>query len=94
LLKHSSPFLNAKMPSITQFPITTTLRRAFADHLAQVHQAIETIALHDAGSAFAAEEEACIRAVLSPELALHHRVEDARATLTALAQEIARVELR
>lgn len=82
------------MTTQSPFPITSTLRRALADHLTQVEQAIHTIARHDAGDAFAAEEEACIRAVLSPGLTLHHRVEDARATLVELKREIARVEAR
>jgi len=80
------------MHTTTPFPITTTLRRAFADHLNLVSAAMFTIHKHDAGLAFAVEEAERIRACLSPALTLQHAVEDARRVLRRLEEELGRVQ--
>jgi phage shock protein A len=87
----SMNYLYRRVEEDATFIEQTPERRAFRKHLKKIAEALRAIEWNDSGDG-ASNEEGLIRACLSTTATLETATEAAREALTALRDEVARVE--
>ncbi len=80
--------------AMERFDQRTPERRAFADHLKRVAEALKAIEWVDSGDYGPGDENEAIRACLAPGEALEAAVRTAREAYDSLAGEIVRAEMK
>ncbi len=88
----SMNYLYSKLDYDATFHTNTPERRAFKEHLVKVSKALHDIEWVDSGDYRTGDENAAIRACLSPEQLLESVIEQAEEALTNLRAELERVK--
>lgn len=85
-------YLSSRIENDATFKTHTVLRKAFRKHLDKVINALHDIEWVDSCDYSDGDEDDAIRACLSPGAPLESAIEDAKAAMAAISEELERLQ--